>query len=120
MDAYQALAYALGKPSAWADNPFGHDLDLAKVADKIFLFPSAGGGSLGDAHSISVKNTAEAVEEFKARHPAQAGPAPYLNKRLWVRVVLNGLAEEEICELIDDSYDQVLAGLPKSRRPATP
>jgi predicted DNA-binding protein (MmcQ/YjbR family) len=113
VDSAEALAYALAKPGAWPDSPWGEDHDVAKVGDKIFLFPSA----QDVEQCISIKNTAEAIEELRLRYPDSVGPAPYLNKRLWARVVLSGLPDDEICELIDDSYDIVVSKLPRAQRP---
>lgn len=109
MDASEALAYALSKPGAWPDNPFHEARQLAKVGSKIFCFPGSS--------TISVKNTAERVEEFKQRFPDAAGPAPYLNKRLWLMVELAPVPDDDIRELIDDSYDLVVAKLPVRERP---
>jgi predicted DNA-binding protein (MmcQ/YjbR family) len=113
MDSDEALRYALGKPGAWLDSPWGDDHDLAKVGSKIFLFP----GRVEGRSTIIVKNTEAAVAELTQRYPEFAGPPPYLSKRLWVRVYVEELPEEEVRELIDDSYDQVVAKLRKSERP---
>jgi len=114
MDIDAAMAYALAKPGAWADDPFGHGYPLAKVANKIFLFP----GSVDERPAISVKNTAEAVTELTQRLAPDAGPAPYLDKRLWARVLIDRLADADVEELIDESYDLVVDGLPRARRPS--
>ena len=113
MDSDDALRYALGKPGAWPDSPWGENHDLAKVGSKIFLFP----GRIEGRSTMIVKNTETAVAELKQRYPELAGPAPYLNKRLWVRVTIDELPDDEVCELIDDSYDEVVAKLPKAQRP---
>lgn len=113
MDSDEALRYALGKPGAWPDSPWGEGHDLAKVGSRIFLFPGRAGGR----STITVKNTETAVAELKQRYPELAGPAPYLNERLWVRLEIDSVAEDEVRELIDDSYDQVVAKLPKKERP---
>lgn len=113
MDSADAFGYALTKPGAWSDNPFHEDRELVKVANKIFLFP----GQVGDRPAITVKNTAEAVEELKQRYPTLASPAAYLNKRLWVRLIIDGVPDDEVRELIDDSYDLVVAKLPVKDRP---
>ena len=113
MDAEQALRYALTKPGAWPDSPWSEDHELAKVGSKIFLFP----GQIDGHSTITVKNTEAAVAELKQRYPELAGPAPYLNKRLWVRLIIDAVPEDEVRELIDDSYDQVVAKLPKAERP---
>ena len=113
MDAEQALRYALSKPGAWPDSPWGEGHGLAKVGSKIFLFP----GQLDGRSTITVKNTEAAVAELKQRYPELAGPAPYLNKRLWVRLTIDEVPDEEVRELIDDSYDLVVATLPVKDRP---
>ena len=113
MDSDSALRYALGKPGAWPDSPWGDDHDLAKVGSKIFLFP----GRVEGRCTIIVKHPEAAVAELKQRYPERAGPAPYLDKRLWVRVEIEGVPDDEVRELIDDSYDQVVAKLPKAQRP---
>ncbi|HEY7010221.1 MAG TPA: MmcQ/YjbR family DNA-binding protein [Jatrophihabitantaceae bacterium] len=106
--------YCLGKPGAWLDSPWGEGDSVVKVGDKIFCFYG------GDELAIIVKNTREAVAEWRDRFPSHVGTAPYLNKQLWNRVVLEGSGcpdEDDMHELIDDSYDLVVASLPKSKRP---
>jgi predicted DNA-binding protein (MmcQ/YjbR family) len=116
VDRDTAFAYALSKPGAWPDSPWGEDHDVAKVGEKIFLFPSSGEGD----PAISIKNTAEAIEELKQRYPHHARPAPYLNKQLWAQVLIGHLPDDEVYELIDDSYELVVASLPKAKRPVQP
>jgi predicted DNA-binding protein (MmcQ/YjbR family) len=113
VDAEHALRYALSKPGAWSDSPWGEDHQLAKVGSKIFLFP----GQLDGRSTITVKNTESAIAELTQRYPELAGPAPYLNKRLWVRLVIDSVPADEVRELIDDSYEQVVAKLPRAERP---
>jgi predicted DNA-binding protein (MmcQ/YjbR family) len=114
MNRDAAFAYALAKPGAWADSPWGEDHDVAKVGTKIFLFPSKQQGE----PSITIKGTAEAIEELKQRYPELARPAAYLDKRLWAQLLIADVPDDEVYELIDDSYDLVVASLPKSKRPA--
>ncbi len=41
-----------------------------------------------------------------------------MNKRHWNTVILDGtISDVEILAMIDDSYDLVVQGLPKARRP---
>lgn len=113
MDSDEALRYALGKPGAWRDSPWGDDHDLAKVGSRIFLFPGRAEGR----STITVKNTEDAVAELKQRYPELARPARYLDKRLWVQLDIDAVPDDEVRELIDDSYDLVVAKLRKSERP---
>jgi predicted DNA-binding protein (MmcQ/YjbR family) len=106
--------YCLGKPGAWLDSPWGDEDSVVKVGDKIFCFYG------GERLAISVKNTRAAILEWRDRFPDHAGPAAYLNKQLWNQIVLEGAGApnaEDMRELIDDSYDLVVASLPKSKRP---
>jgi predicted DNA-binding protein (MmcQ/YjbR family) len=113
MDSDDALRYALSKPGAWPDSPWADEHDLAKVGSKIFLFQ----GKVEGRNTITVKNSEAAVAELKQRYPELARAPRYLDKRLWVQLVIDGVPDEEVRELIDDSYDQVVAKLPKSERP---
>ncbi len=97
-----------------ADSPWGEGDTVAKVGDKIFCFYA------GPRVRISVKNTREAVAEWRERFPDHIGTAAYLNKQLWSQVVLDGAGApdaDDLRELIDDSYALVVASLPKSKRP---
>jgi predicted DNA-binding protein (MmcQ/YjbR family) len=114
MRLQDVVEYCLSKPGAWPDSPWGEGDTVAKVGDKIFCFYGA------EPLSITVKNTREAVAEWRERFPEHAGPASYLNKQLWNRIRLDGAGApdaDDMRELIDDSYELVVASLPKSRRP---
>ena len=114
MQRQDIVDHCLSKPGAWLDSPWGEGDNVAKVGDKIFCF--YGGERLG----ITVKNTRTAVAEWRDRYPEHIGTAAYLNKELWNSVRLEGDGapdEDEMRELIDDSYDLVVASLPKYKRP---
>jgi predicted DNA-binding protein (MmcQ/YjbR family) len=106
--------YCLTKPGAWLDSPWGDDDTVVKVGDKIFCLYG------GERLAITVKNSREAIAEWRDRFPEHVGPAAYLHKQLWNQVVLEGAGApgaEDMRELIDDSYDLVVGSLPKSKRP---
>jgi predicted DNA-binding protein (MmcQ/YjbR family) len=111
------VAHCLALPGAYLDSPWGEDHHVAKVADKIFCFLSAP----GEPPAITVKNTREAVQEWRDRFPGHVSIPRYLNKSLWNQVDLAAPGApdlEDAHELIDDSYRLVVAGLPKSKRPS--
>jgi predicted DNA-binding protein (MmcQ/YjbR family) len=142
-----AVKYCLSKPGAYLDSPWGPDHDVAKVGGKIFCFfgsletVETAGRSVPtitvkntaervemiatagrSVPTITVKNTAERVEMWRTRFPDHIGTGPYLNKALWNRVITRGPGapdSDDVRELIDDSYDLIVAKLPKSARPAT-
>jgi predicted DNA-binding protein (MmcQ/YjbR family) len=110
------VAYCLEKPGAHLDSPWGEGDNVVKVGDKIFCFLGAPDAPPG----ISVKNTREAVQEWRDRFPEHIGVPRYLNKALWNQVDLarpGGPDPDDARELIDDSYRLVVEALPKSKRP---
>lgn len=113
MTVGELLAHALSLPGAWPDEPWEGDT-VAKVGarpGKIFLFPGE--------EAVSLKLTPDDGVELRAAYPASVGDAPYLSKKHWVRVRLDGtVPDEELRELVVGSYRLVAAGLPKGQRPA--
>jgi predicted DNA-binding protein (MmcQ/YjbR family) len=111
---YDALvAYCLGKPGAWLDEPWEGDR-VAKVGAKIFAF--LGGG---DQTSVGVKcgRTSDDAAEIRDRYPEQASVMPYIGRYGWNTVRLAGVPDDDVRELVDASYDAVVARLPRSQRP---
>lgn len=107
------IAHCLTKPGAYVDHPWGEESTVVKVGGKIFCF-------LGDGPSMSVKNAPELIDEWRTRYPEHIGVPRYLKKQLWNAVTFDGAGApdlDEACELIDDSYDLIVAALPKSKRP---
>jgi hypothetical protein len=58
--------------------------------------------------------------ELRAAYPSAVGDAPYLAKRHWVRIDLDGtVPDDELRELLQTSYALVVRGLPRAQRPQT-
>ncbi|NUT49986.1 MAG: MmcQ/YjbR family DNA-binding protein [Saccharothrix sp.] len=105
------IDHCLTKPGAEETYPFGDGELCAKVGGKIFAFIGLDGGSVG------VKCGADA-EQWRARHPDDITVSPYIGRYGWNRVRLGGaVPADEVRELLDLSYDLVVAKLPKARRP---
>ena len=101
-----AVEYCLSLPGAYLDNPWGEDHSVVK------------GGE--DGFSITLKNSEDVVDQWRHEYPDHAEKAPYLSKTLWNLIRTTGPgapADEEIRDLIDQSYALVVAKLPKSQRP---
>jgi predicted DNA-binding protein (MmcQ/YjbR family) len=112
MDLPDAIARFLAKPGAEETNPFGPDSLVYKVAGKMFALASP------DAFpsSINLKCDPDRAELLRAEHPAIT-PGYHMSKRHWNTVVLDGsLPSSLVRELIDHSYDLVVAGLTKAER----
>ncbi len=112
MSPDELLAYCLAKPGAWEDEPWEGDT-VAKVGAKIFVF--VGGGT-----SVGVKAGAnrDEADEWLLRYPEDASVMAYIGRSGWNTLRLGGsIPDDEICAAIDESYDAVVAKLPKRDRP---
>jgi predicted DNA-binding protein (MmcQ/YjbR family) len=109
--AARLRAAALALPGAWEDSPWDGDT-VAKVGDKIFVF-------LGE-QSVGVKSASsrQEADEWLHRYPDDASVLAYIGRHGWNSLRLGGaIGEDELLEAIETSYDIVVAGLPRSRRP---
>ena len=112
MTKEELLAYCLAKRGAWEDEPWEGDV-VVKVAEKIFAF-------LGDGTSVGVKcgRNRDEADEWLIRYPNDASVMAYIGRSGWNTLKVNGaIADDELREAIDDSYDTVVSKLPKSKRP---
>jgi predicted DNA-binding protein (MmcQ/YjbR family) len=106
------VAYCLAKPGAVPDTPWEEDL-VAKVGGKIFAF--LGGGGIG----LKCGRDADEAAELRVRFPETATVMPYIGRYGWNSIALDGAIDDaELRELVDASYDAVVARLPKRLRPA--
>jgi predicted DNA-binding protein (MmcQ/YjbR family) len=107
----QWLDYCLAKPGAWQDEPWEGDV-VAKVGDKIFAF-------LGNETAIGLKcGDRETADLLLDRYQDAASKMAYIGNHGWNTFSLNGIIPpDEIKDLIDTSYNLVVAKLPKSKRP---
>lgn len=111
---------ALALPGAYEDFPFGPDLSVFKVKA-----PSGTGNRVGkvfalgdlDAKelSISLKCEPELAVQLRQQHPGII-PGYHLNKRHWNTVDCTLIAAQMVIEMLEDSYDLVVSGLPKSQQ----
>ena len=108
----EVVAYCLAKPGAVPDTPWEEDL-VAKVGGKIFAF--LGGNGVG----LKCGRDADEAAELRLRFPDTATVMPYIGRYGWNSIALDGaIADDELRELVDASYDAVVARLPKRLRPA--
>jgi predicted DNA-binding protein (MmcQ/YjbR family) len=104
----------LRMPGATEDFPFSPETSVFKVGGKVFAITALEGRPL----SVSLKCEPGLAELLRADYPAIA-PGYHLNKRHWNTVVLDGsLPERMVRDMIEDSYDLVVAGLPRATRDA--
>jgi len=110
MNAESFRAYCLGKKAATEGSPFGPDNIVFKVKAKMFALLA-----LDEVPPrVNLKCDPDLAEGLRAAHEAII-PGYHLNKRHWNTVILDGsLPERMVVEMIEDSYDLVVAKLPKS------
>ena len=112
MGPQEVTAHALSLPAAVEDHPFGPELDVYKVEGRIFALLS----TRDRTASVSLKCEPELALHLRHEHPA-IKPGYHLNKRHWNTVLLDGtVPDDEVLDLIDHSYERVVAGLPKAVR----
>jgi predicted DNA-binding protein (MmcQ/YjbR family) len=108
MNLEELREYCLSKPFVTEGLPFGEDTLVYKVAGKMFLAASI---SLGNR--FNAKCDPELAIELRERY-TEVQPGYHMNKRLWNTVYMDGaLSQKQLLEMIDHSYEQVVAGLPK-------
>jgi predicted DNA-binding protein (MmcQ/YjbR family) len=105
----------LAMPGAIEDFPFGPENSVFKVAGRIFALSPLGRSR---PLRISLKCEPGLAEQLRVSHPAIT-PGYHLNKRHWNTIVLDGsLPDAMVRDMIEDSYDLVVAALPKAKRRA--
>jgi len=92
--------------------PFGPETSVFKVRGRMFALSALDSDSL----RVSLKCEPQLAQALRASYPAVL-PGYHLNKRHWNTVAIDGsLPEQMVIDLIEDSYDLVVAKLPSTRR----
>ena len=108
----RVIAACGAKPGSAEDYPFGDEVAVFKVAGRMFALVSLG----PPPGSISLKCDPDLAAVLRDHYGAIA-PGHHLNKRHWNTVTLDGsVPDEELLELIDHSYELVVARLPRAQR----
>ena len=108
----RVIAACSVKPGVMEDYPFGDEVAVFKVADRMFALVPLGAAP----GSVSLKCDPDLAIALRGRY-AGITPGYHLSKRHWNTVMLDGsVPEEEVLELIDHSYDLVVARLTKAQR----
>jgi predicted DNA-binding protein (MmcQ/YjbR family) len=114
MNAGELRAYCLSFAGAAETFPFGPETSVFKVAGKMFALSQLDQVPL----RVSLKCEPGLAEQLRETHAAVL-PGYHLNKRHWNTVIFDGsLADQLIKDMIEDSYDLVVSGLPPARQEA--
>lgn len=115
MTRAELLAYCLGKPGAWQDEPWEGDV-VVKVGGKIFAFL---GGESSSGVGVKCGPTREVADEWLLRYPGEASVMPYIGRSGWNTLQFGrAIPDDEVFEAVDSSFDAVVRKLPKRDRPA--
>ncbi|MCC8089416.1 MAG: MmcQ/YjbR family DNA-binding protein [Rikenellaceae bacterium] len=113
MDIENFREYCLSLPHVEECFPFDDVTLVFKVGGKMFALS----GSDDYPSGICLKCTPDKAIELRDSYPDDILPGYHMNKKHWNTVLpLGNLPEKFIKNLIKDSYDLVVAGLPKKVR----
>jgi predicted DNA-binding protein (MmcQ/YjbR family) len=114
VDVDRVIAHSMGKPGAEETYPWGDAELVCKVGGKAFAFIGLSSATVG----VKCGATAEAAAEWRDRYPDAITASSYIGRYGWNSVALDGgVPADEVLELVDISYDSVVARLPKAKRP---
>lgn len=112
MDILDYRNYCLSYTGATEDLPFDENTLCFKVMGKIFTICD-----IDDFESINLKCDPAKAVELREQYPGIVVPGYHMNKKHWNTVSMqHNLPEDLIKEWITDSYNLVVAGLPKKDR----
>jgi predicted DNA-binding protein (MmcQ/YjbR family) len=100
MDIEEIRIYALQKDFVTEGFPFGGDTLVFKVKEKMFLLASLD----KDPISMNLKCDPDKALELREEYPDAILPGYHMNKRHWNTVIIGGLNNSLIKEMIDESY----------------
>jgi predicted DNA-binding protein (MmcQ/YjbR family) len=105
----------LAMPGAVETFPFGPENSVFKVSGKIFAITAL---HREPTLRVSLKCEPGLAEQLRVGHAAIT-PGYHLNKRHWNTIVLDGsVPNAMVRDMIEDSYDLIVAKLPKRTRQA--
>lgn len=113
MTPRQLRAFCLSFNASVEDFPFTPKTSVFKVLGKLFALTSL------DARPLTVNLKCDPQDALRLReqHPGLIIPGYHMNKRHWNTVTVDGeLPDRLVRELVEDSYDLVVAGLPRAER----
>ncbi|MFE0455682.1 MmcQ/YjbR family DNA-binding protein [Streptomyces sp. NPDC058914] len=95
------------------DFPFRPEISVFKVRGRMFALTTLDARPL----TVNLKCDPEDAVRLRAEHPGLIAPGYHMNKRHWNTVTVDGVLPDRLVrELIEDSYDLVVAGLPRAER----
>ncbi|MER6450925.1 DNA-binding protein [Streptomyces venezuelae] len=111
MTPEQLRAFCLDFNAAVEEFPFTPETSVFKVLGKVFALSALDAEPL----KVNLKCDPELAVRLREEHEAIV-PGYHMNKRHWNTVTVGGVPDAMLRELVEDSYDLVVAGLPRAER----
>ena len=106
MNVEELREYVLQKPLVTEGFPFGDNVIVFKVNNKIFLLIPLDIAGL----QFNVKCNPEKAIELREQYPDTVLPGYHMNKNHWNTIMADGiLSKKQLLGMVDDSY-QLVAG----------
>ncbi|MEU0603036.1 MmcQ/YjbR family DNA-binding protein [Streptomyces sp. NPDC006393] len=113
MTPQRLRALCLSFNAAVEDFPFNPETSVFKVQGKLFALSALDATPL----TVNLKCDPEDAIRLRGEYPGLIVPGWHMNKRHWNTVTVDGgLPDRLVRELVEDSYDLVVAGLPRAER----
>jgi predicted DNA-binding protein (MmcQ/YjbR family) len=115
MTRNQLIEYIMSFKGATKDTPFGPDTLVFKVMGKMFALT----GVEKTDNSVNLKCDPEHALILRQVYPDDVIPGYHMNKKHWNTVTIDGaVPDDELEDMIRESYDLVVAKLKKADREA--
>lgn len=104
MDIESLRDYVIQKPNVTEGFPFGEDVLVFKVNNKLFLLLSLNAQPL----QFNAKCNPDEALELREEYPDAVLPGYHMNKKHWNTIIINGmLTNKQLLQMIDNSYELV-------------
>lgn len=123
MDFQQVHQYIIEKPETALQHPFGQEVNVYKVKNKMFATLSIGKMAKDDEEGkleywLNLKCDPEEAIMLRDIFPSII-PGYHMNKRLWNTIILDGsVPQGEIERMIDNSFMLVVDNMPNKDKQA--
>jgi predicted DNA-binding protein (MmcQ/YjbR family) len=111
MDLQELREYCISKKGVTEELPFGPNTLVFKVLNKAFVLTGVNDENL----TFNVKCDPELAMELREKYDF-VQPGFHMNKKHWNTVTYNRSNSKLLKQFVDQSYDLVLQGIPKSKR----
>ena len=111
MNKTEVRKYLLAKNGAVEENPFKMGVPVFKVGGKMFALIN----THEEENSINLKYHKDSIQALRTAYDA-VKPGYHMNTNHWNTVYIGNLKDKLIKEMMDISYDLVVASLTRAKR----